>query len=184
MTEQSDEQIVARILSEDRDLFEILYRRYYPKAFSVAYGLTGQRETAEDLAQDILVKVFKTLEKFRGESLFSTWFYRIARNHCLNYCRGLKLTTDNIDDIDETRLHHLRVVRSAEDVTLQKEREDHIYRALLSLHLDDRELIVLKDVEGLSYGELAEQFGCSVGTVGSRLSRARELLARKLKGKI
>jgi RNA polymerase sigma-70 factor (ECF subfamily) len=172
-TEQSDEQIVTQIL-RGVDLFEVLYLRYYLKAYRFVYGMTGEQETAQDLTQEIFVKVFRQLATFRAESRFSTWFYKIARNHCLNYFR------QSIDDIDENQIHHLREVVSADALILKREIQYHVRQALRCLPPTSREWLVLADIIGLSYQELAEHFDCPVGTVGSTLSRARERLASKL----
>jgi RNA polymerase sigma-70 factor (ECF subfamily) len=142
--------------------------------------MTMDQETAEDLSQEIFAKAFQNLGTFRGESSFVTWLYRIAMNCCLNSLRRRKLASDYIDDIEERRFPDLRVV-SGDELVRQGEIQYHVRRTLASLPLSDRELIVLREIAGLSYDELAEHFQCSKGTVGSKLTRLRRLLFEKLK---
>jgi RNA polymerase sigma-70 factor (ECF subfamily) len=187
--EPQDETIVARIRTGER-LFGLLYERYRTRTFALAFGMTGQREQAEDLTQEIFLRVYQRLNTFQGQAKFSTWFYRIALNQCLNHCRNerrRRQTVANPDDGQATVLVELRVVEQADATLLQKELQHQIRSALLSLKPEVRVLLLLKEIEGLSYEEIAERLECSPGTVASRLSRARRLLARKLeslKGRI
>jgi RNA polymerase sigma-70 factor (ECF subfamily) len=142
--------------------------------------MTMDHAAAEDLSQDIFAKAFQNLGTFRGESSFVTWLHRIAINFYLNSLRRRKLATDYIDDTEESHFPDLRVV-SADELVRQGEIQYHVRRALASLPLRDRELIVLKEIAGLSYEELAEHFRCSSGTIGSRLTRLRRFLFEKLK---
>jgi RNA polymerase sigma-70 factor (ECF subfamily) len=152
--------------------------------------MTGQREQAEDLTQEIFLRVYERLNTFQGQATFATWFYRIALNHSLNYCRNerrRRRTVANPDEGQATVLVELRVVEQADATLLRKEIQQQLRSALLSLKPEIRALILLKEIEGLSYEEIAERLECSPGTVASRLSRGRRLLARKLeslKGKI
>jgi RNA polymerase sigma-70 factor (ECF subfamily) len=165
--ELPDELIVARVCAGEDTLFAVLYQRYRAKTFALAYGMTGQREQADDLTQDIFLRVYQRLNTFQGHAKFSTWFYRISLNCCLNYCRHERSST--------------RLTSTAETTPPM------LKMALLSLKPQLRMLLILKEIEGLSYDEIAERLECSTGTIASRLSRARQLLARKLeslKGKI
>lgn len=176
--ELTDEQLVQRILVGE-DLYEELYSRHSVKVFRIAYNMTSNRETAEELSQDAFAKAFQSLATFRGESRFSTWLYRIATNCCLNFLRR-KTEAEYIDDIEETRFPDLRVV-SVDELVRLGEIQYHVRRALASLPLRDRELVVLREIGELSYSELAEHFQCSSGTIGSRLTRVRDVLYPQLK---
>jgi RNA polymerase sigma-70 factor, ECF subfamily len=188
--ELQDESIVARIRAGERRLFGLLYQRYRLRTFALAFGMTGQREQAEDLTQEIFLRVYQRLNTFQGQAKFATWFYRIALNQCLNHCRNerrRRRTVANPDDRQATVLVELRVVEQADTTLLRKEIQHQLRSALLSLKPEVRILLLLKEIEGLSYEEIAERLECSPGTVASRLSRGRRLLARKLeslKGKI
>ncbi len=186
--ELQDESIVARIRTGER-LFALLYQRYRTRTFALAFGMTGQREQAEDLTQEIFLRVYQRLNTFQGQAKFATWFYRIALNQCLNHCRNerRRRTVASPDDGQATLIVELRVVEQADATLLRKEIQHQLRSALLSLKPDLRVLLLLKEIEGLSYEEIAERLECSPGTVASRLSRGRRLLARKLeslKGKI
>jgi len=187
---QSDEVIVLRIKAGEGELFVHLYDRYYAKVFRLAFGMTAEREQADDLAQDIFLRVYRQIDGFRMDSTFATWFYRIAFNHCLTYLRRqrwrrLMVTTSDLPN--EHEVGDDQPTNLADASLLKQEIQSEVRRALLSLKPKARLLVFLKDIEGLSYDEIAEQLDCSPGTVASGLSRARHLLARKLaplKGKI
>lgn len=188
--ELQDESIVARISAGERRLFGVLYQRYRIRTFALAFGMTGQREQAEDLTQEIFLRVYERLGTFQGQAKFATWFYRIALNQCLNHCRDerrRRRTVTSANDGQATVLVELRAVEGADASLLRKEIQQQLRSALLSLKPEIRVLLLLKEIEGLSYEEIAERLECSTGTVASRLSRGRTLLARKLeslKGKI
>lgn len=187
--ELQDELIVARIRTGERRLFGLLYQRYRTRVFALAFGMTGQREPAEDLTQEIFLRVYERLSTFQEQAKFATWFYRIALNHCLNHCRNERRQRSTITspDLEQPIRVELRAVEQADASLLQKEIQRHIRTALLSLKPELRVLLLLKEIEGLSYQEIAERLDWSSGTVASRLSRGRKLLARKLenlKGKI
>jgi RNA polymerase sigma-70 factor (ECF subfamily) len=190
--EGMDEQLVARIAAGERSLFTQLYALYYPRTFALAFGMTGRREQADDMTQEIFLRAFERLNSYNGRSSFATWFYRLAVNQSLNYCRrerrhkGSASDTEDVENLvgssgsgaDSSRM---------EAALLQQQVQAQVRQALLTLKPEMRVLIVLKEIEGLSYEEIAERLDCSLGTVASGLSRARKLLARKLenlKGKI
>jgi RNA polymerase sigma-70 factor (ECF subfamily) len=187
--ELQDELMVERISAGEKRLFGLLYQRYRARTFALAFGMTGQAEQAEDLTQEIFLKVYERLATFQGQSRFATWFYRIALNHCLNHCRHERRRRRTVDasDVQPQVMVKLQAVEQADTSLLRKEIKRHIRSALLSLKPEIRLLLLLKEIEGLSYEEIAERLECSTGTVASRLSRGRRLLARKLdslKGKI
>jgi RNA polymerase sigma-70 factor (ECF subfamily) len=186
-----DERLVARIAAGERALFTQLYALYYPRTFALAFGMTGRREQADDMTQEIFLRAYERLASFNGRSSFATWFYRLAVNQSLNYCRRERRHKGSVSDSED--------VESLVDATgsgagagmdaalLQQQLQTQVRLALLTLKPEMRVLVVLKEIEGLSYEEIAERLDCSMGTVASGLSRARKMLARKLenlKGKI
>jgi RNA polymerase sigma-70 factor, ECF subfamily len=183
--ELQDELIVARIAAGEKGLFALIYQRYQARAFGLAFGMTGQREQADDLTQEIFIRAYERISSFKGDAKFSTWFYRLALNHCLNHCRKERWRIRSFTTPGEQSAPLLVELRPSEEVheaLLRQEIQQQIKIALLSLKPDVRMLLVLKEIEGLSYEEIAEQLDCSTGTVASRLNRARSLLARKLEG--
>ena len=176
----TDEELVRLVVAGERDLFAPIYERYYWRVFRMAYGMTGNRGSAEDLTQEIFMRAYQRLKEFRGQSAFSTWLYRVAVNHSLNYRRKHQAEareestskTDPQPMVDESTTAETGVMR--QQMTLQ------VHRALLALKPKFRMIVILKDIEGLSYEEIAQRTNCSTGTVASRLNRSRKLLAQKL----
>jgi RNA polymerase sigma-70 factor (ECF subfamily) len=137
--------------------------------------MTANRETSEDLTQEIFIRVFQKLPQFNFQASFATWFYRLALNHCLNYARRRATPPQAIDELPEPSLNG-----AMEDGIFQEQLQSHIHKALLTLKPKLRLILILKDIEGLSYAEVAERLELSEGTVASRLNRARKVLALKL----
>src|SRR6266567_4435337 len=145
--ELQDESIVERIRAGERRLFGLLYQRYRTRTFALAFGMTGQREQAEDLTQEIFLRVYERLSTFQGQAKFATWFYRIALNYCLNHCRHehqRRRTVANPDDGQATVLVELRAVDGPDAALLQKEIQQQLRSALLSLKPEIRILLLLK----------------------------------------
>lgn len=142
--------------------------------------MTGQRDAAEELTQEIFLRAWQKAEQFRGESSFGTWFYRLATRCCLNFRQRLPSPSayESLDAFEF--LTHPGAMKQIEARIEQQELQHEVQRALLSLKSDWRLVVIMKDLEGLSYDEIASRMDCSAGTVASRLNRARALLARKL----
>ena len=175
----NDSELVRLASAGDRAAFAQLYERFYGRAFRLAYSMTGNRTAAEDLTQEIFMRVFQRLEHFGGQSSFATWFYRLAVNHSLNYRRKERVSErDNHSDKIEFLANQSPQIEAA---VLQNQLKGEIHGALLELSKEMRMVIILKDIEGLNYDEIAERMSCSQGTVASRLNRARKQLAQKLK---
>lgn len=175
-----DEELARRVAGGQVEVFALLYERYYARAFRLAWGMTGERGAAEELTQEIFLRVWQKAGQFRGESSFSTWFYRLATRCCLNlrHRRPGAVVFEALDVIEQ--LPHPSAMKQIEAPLEQQQLQDEVQRALLSLKPEWRLVVLLKDLEGLSYDEIAVRLECSAGTVASRLNRARALLARKL----
>ena len=178
LVEPTDEQLAVDILSGHSHLFALIYRRYFSRAFRLAFSVCGNREQADDLTQEIFLRVYQGLAGFNGNSAFSTWFYRIALNHCLNYCRRERWRRLWIRT--ETPLSIDRLESRSDADMLEREIQSRVRLALQSLKPETRIMVILKDIEGFTYQEIAERLDCSPGTVASVVSRARKLLAQKL----
>jgi RNA polymerase sigma-70 factor (ECF subfamily) len=176
----TDERLVELSLGGDAGAFAELYDRFYPRTYRIAYGMTGRRASAEDLTQEIFMRAYERLKDYGGQSSFSTWFYRLAVNHSLNYRRHERGRAREQQHHDAEAIAEPRALRQVEAGVLQKQIQRQIQDALLALKPKLRVIVVLKDIEGLSYEEIAERANCSTGTVASRLNRARRLLARRL----
>jgi RNA polymerase sigma-70 factor (ECF subfamily) len=174
--------LIARLKERDEQAFNEVVRAHGDKVFSLVYRMIGNRAEAEDLAQEVFVTVFKTVDGFRSESKFSTWLLRIAANHCKNrikYLSRRRTEGTGLDDMPEEKMAdegrapmHGHI--DAPDVLLEAaELEQLMQQAIETLDEDHRLLIVLRDVEELSYEEIGEVSGLPEGTIKSRLHRAR-----------
>ncbi len=177
--------------SEIKLEFEDLFERYHSMVFHLTYRVLGDREEALDVSQEVFLTVYRKLPRFRGEASLKTWIYRIAVNRASNRCRWWNrlrrrgtvsldvLSTDQGRALSET----LEAGgRSPEEALLLEEERAQIERSLLKLPVQQRVAIVMRDIEGLSYEEIAESMQVSLGTVKSRIARGREELKRRLNG--
>jgi RNA polymerase sigma-70 factor (ECF subfamily) len=173
--------LIRRLQQRDEKAFEEVVRLYEHKVYNLVYRMLGNREEAEDVAQEVFVTVFKSIDSFRGEAKFSTWLYRIAANHCKNRMKYLGRrsykATGELDEAAEREMHANGTIRphvDGPDAVLEGlQLERMVQDGIASLEEEHRELIVLRDVEDLSYEEIGSITGLADGTVKSRLHRAR-----------
>ena len=156
------------------EAFNQIVRRYQLRVYNLAARILGDRTAAEDVAQDTFVSAYKALARFRGGSL-RAWLLRIASNLCYDRLRSAKRRPEqSLDEAMESPGFHVPSRDpSPEQQAISRELHDHVQRAILGLPFDQRNTIMLVDVQGLSYQEAAEAMDVSMGTVKSRLSRAR-----------
>jgi RNA polymerase sigma-70 factor, ECF subfamily len=189
-TELEDGAIVARVLSGEEDLFEVLVRRYQARVVSHVSRMVGVREDAIDLSQEIFLKVFQALNRFNPSYKFSTWLFRIAGNAAIDHLRKRRLRTVPLETPDpeggpgpypgeqrSTGLDPYGKLRNTE-------RGEAIMRAIGDLPPDFRELIALRHFAGLSYEEIASVKDMPLGTVKNKLFRARAVLKERLSGEV
>ncbi len=184
--EETEAQFVARLVARDEGAFNELVTTYERRVFALVFRMLGRRDEAEDLAQEVFVQVFKAIDQFRGESKLSTWIYRIAVNLCKNRTKYLsRRHAGKQDDLDA--IHERSAFASARGVVVgEASRPDELVegmqleivvkRAIAQVDQDFREVMVLRDVEDLSYEEIASVTGLPAGTVKSRIHRGRAQL--------
>jgi len=185
---QSEEQLLKKSLSGDTRAFEELVAQYQGKVYALAFRYMGNEEDASDMAQEALLKAYRSLRLFKGNSSFGTWLYRITTNVCLDELRRRKrrITPLSLDeplatqDGEEMEKDIPDQSPGADILYEQKEFSDYIQTLLDELRPEHKTAIVLRDVMELSYEEIAQTLDCSLGTVKSRISRAREMLRKKL----
>jgi RNA polymerase sigma-70 factor (ECF subfamily) len=166
------------------EAFGQLIERYKIKVFSLAYGLTRDRAAADDLAQEILIKAYFVLPKFKFRSEFGTWLFRVAVNHIKDY---LRKTRRRRQDLSLQNVQEKEVAtedRSYEEEKREERRRTLVWAALRRLPRKYRVILTLRDIQGLSYEEITRVLGISIGTVDSRLFRARRMLRERLAGRV
>jgi RNA polymerase sigma-70 factor (ECF subfamily) len=172
--------------------FEELFARFNSMVFHLTYRILGDREEALDVSQEVFLTIYRKMRSFRGESSLKTWIYRIAINRASNRCRWWnrlrRRGTVSLDEhLSKESTRGLSETlksggRSPEESLLLAEERAEIERSLLHLPVQQRIAVIMRDVEGLSYDEIAESLQVSLGTVKSRIARGREELKRRLNG--
>ena len=190
----AEEQFIERLRRGDAAAFEQLVNERSNEIYGLLYRLTENSEEARDLTQETFLRAFQSIGHFRGDADLKTWIYRIAINQARNrwrwWRRRRRDSTVSIDSTDvdgrPTLVTALRANSSSdpEQATLARERESALRTALSSVRRVYREAVVLRDIEGFSYEEIAATLEISVGTVKSRLARGRQELRRKLEGSL
>lgn len=184
-----DALIAARAAAGDMGAFDALVAQYTGRVFAVAFRMLGDRAEAEDLCQEVFVTLHKALPGFRGDSRLSTWIYRITKNRCLNRIKFLKRRhIGQHADVDDPAMANATADPNASGggkndprrLLAEQALSELIQTHLLMLPEEQRSLVVLRDLEGLSYEEIVEVTDLAIGTVKSRLHRARAALARTL----
>lgn len=181
----TDRELVERHLHGDRGAFDELYRRTVDRVFGLALRLSGDREDAAELTQEVYVRVFRHLERFRGQSSLETWIYRVTLNHCRSRLGRRRLPfLPLFGRSDEGReapaVEPVDPARGPEERATAEETRRRVTAALGELALPFREAVVLRDLEGLDYAEIAELLAVPIGTVRSRIARGRDQLRQVL----
>lgn len=182
-----DRVLLSRLRRKDPDAFELLVRQHQDKVYDFCVRMLNDREEAHDLVQEIFVSVHRHLDKFRWDSKLSTWIFRISKNHCLNRLKYLKRRgrgrSDEYGDVSEKLLHDaIGSPQKPDEALSQATERAMVHAAIAKLDEDQRVLVVLRDIEGMSYEEIVEITELAEGTVKSRLHRAREKLALIIAG--
>ena len=173
----ADKALVAAAQAGDQDAVAALVHRYQARIFNFALAMTGNAADAEDLAQETFIRAFRALHRFRGDSSFKNWLYRIAAN-AAHTLRGARLRRSAVWEarLESEDVAERHLAAGGDDVERRAMRRQAIDRALAALPADLRTAVVLHDVEGLEYHEVAEAMDVPIGTVMSRIFRARRRL--------
>jgi RNA polymerase sigma-70 factor, ECF subfamily len=188
------DQFLERLQRGEAAAFERLVAEHSGEVYALLYRLTSDSEEARDLTQETFLRAFQSISRFRGDANLKTWIYRIAVNQARNrwrwWRRRKRDVTFSLDATDEHREQPLGATLrnnnavDPEQETLTREREGQLRRALLGLRRSYREAVILRDIEGFSYEEIADTLQISIGTVKSRISRGRLELRRELEGSL
>ncbi len=181
-----DNIIVQQIKEGKTESFEILVERYQKQVYNIAYRYTGSRDDAYDLSQEAFLKAYRGIKNFRQDSSFKTWIYHITANVCRDYLRkGRKFQEVSIDEPvhgnDGDMEKQLTAnSRGPDEAYESKELSEFIQSLINDLQQEYKEIIVLREMQQLSYEEIANVLNCSIGTVKSRLNRARKILKDRI----
>jgi RNA polymerase sigma-70 factor (ECF subfamily) len=173
----SQADLIEACKQGDRAAFHSLYEAYKDKVYSIAYHYSGEEALARDVAQQVFLKLFTSIGQFRQDSEFTTWLFRIVANACVDEQRKRRRFVPFSPEIEVSKMS---ARGSQEDAYQRSQLADSVRGAIAELSPKLRLPILLKYVEGLSYDEIAQTLGCSIGTVSSRLNRGHKMLAQKL----
>jgi RNA polymerase sigma-70 factor (ECF subfamily) len=182
-----ERSLLKRLLNRDERAFRELVEAHRDRVFNITYRMLGDRAEAEDVAQEVFITVFKSIETFRQESKFSTWLYRVTVNHCKNRIKylarrhdrkreELNETSEQVNGVAQPSLRAAQPDRALEGIQM----EVLLQQAIASLEEEHKEVVILRDIEDLSIEEICEITNLPDGTVKSRLHRARLALRKKL----
>lgn len=178
-----EKEIIASVLRGNTDAFEALVKEHEKLVYNLALRMVRNPEDAADMAQETFIKAFRNLSSFKGDSKFSVWLYRIAANVCTDFLRSKSRTQTislTVDDGDEAEISVPDLSGSAEDKLMRKLSREAVQKGLNELSPDYRMPLVLREINGLSYAEIAEVLSLEEGTVKSRIFRARKKLCEHL----
>ena len=176
------EALIQRCLKGDQAAWDQIVKQYWRKVFNVAYKFVGKHDEAEDLAQDIFLKIFKSLDTFDRRANFQTWLISVSRNLCIDHYRSVRKERETIDrDVDAGQLTPASKEASPMAALEQRDRVALLRQALSALPDTLRTAVVMRDIQEMSYQEIADQLRLPEGTVKSRINRGRTELARQIR---
>jgi RNA polymerase sigma-70 factor (ECF subfamily) len=181
----SDKKLVERVQKGDKGAFDLLVLKYQHKIVNLIMRYVRDPDLALDIAQEAFIKAYRALPRFRGDSAFYTWMYRIAVNTAKNHLAAQRRRPMDVEldlqDPEQYDLHaKLKETDTPEGLALSNELQETVERAIAALPEDLRTAIILRELEGMSYEEIAETMECPVGTVRSRIFRARDAIGKKV----
>jgi len=180
-----DRELISRVAQKDEKAFRQIFERYQNRVFNLAYRYTGSYPDAEEITQDVFLKVYKNAVSFRYQSAFSTWLYRITINTAMNYKRKRRIAAESLDQVNEPGSKReepaAASAQNPEEIYKRKKRQEIIQAALDSLPPNQRAAFVLAKYEGMTYDEISKVLTVSVAAVESLIYRARQGLIVKLR---
>jgi RNA polymerase sigma-70 factor (ECF subfamily) len=175
------DELIERCLNGDQAAWETIVRLYWRKVFNVAYKFVGRHDLAEDLTQDVFLKLYKSLDTFDRRANFQTWLISVSRNLCIDHYRSVRKEREMINrDVDASDLSPVSHDTAADTRIEQRDRVTLLRQALDKLAPTLRTAVMLRDIQELSYQEIADRLRLPEGTVKSRINRGRTELARQI----
>jgi RNA polymerase sigma-70 factor (ECF subfamily) len=178
---QAIDEVIQRCLSGDQSAWDAIVRLHWRKVFNVAYKFVGRHDQAEDLTQDVFLKLFRSLDTFDRRANFQTWLISVSRNLCIDHYRKVRKEREAISaEIDPAHLTPVANTKSPQAELEERDRVELLRRALDKLAPSLRSALMLRDIQELSYHEIAIRLNLPEGTVKSRINRGRTALARQI----
>ena len=179
----NERELIARLQKRDEAAFEELIRQYEKKVYTLCFRMCSNSEDAEEAAQDAFLALWRGIDRFRQESSLSTWIYRLATNACIDTLRRRKKQSGSISlDDEELFVDAVDTSPQPQETVEHREARKLLQEGLSALPEEYRKVLILREIEGLSYTEIAECASLELGTVKSRISRGRSLLRNFLSG--
>lgn len=176
-----DAELIFRCQQGDQAALKEIFERYHQKVYRIAYGVLRQREDALDVVQEVFIKLYRSIKEFKGRSAFYTYLYRLAMNTAIDHSRKLKRSSFLSLDHQEGLQPADGKEKRPDHMAAQKEMEEKVRWAIEQLPQDQKATLIYREIEELSYQEIAEVMECSIGTVMSRLHYGRKKLQELLK---
>ncbi|MCA1584832.1 MAG: RNA polymerase sigma factor [Acidobacteria bacterium] len=181
-TPDAIDALIQRCLAGEQDAWVLIVRQHWRKVFNIAYKFTGKHDEAEDLTQDVFLKIFRSLNTFDRRANFQTWLISVSRNLCIDHYRSVRKERETIDRaVDPGELAPVAPTTSAYAALEQRDRVDLLRKAMAHLAPTLRSAVLLRDIQELSYQEIADRLRLPEGTVKSRINRGRTELARQIR---
>lgn len=178
-----ERELIARLQKRDEAAFEELIRQYEKKVYTLCFRMCGNSEDAEEAAQDAFLALWRGIDRFRQESSLSTWIYRLATNACIDTLRRRKKQSGSVSlDDEELFVDAVDTSPQPQETVEHREAQKLLQEGLSTLPEEYRKVLILREIEGLSYTEIAESASIELGTVKSRISKGRSLLRNFLSG--
>jgi RNA polymerase sigma-70 factor (ECF subfamily) len=179
--DHEETEMISRCQQGDQEALKEIFDKYHNKVYRIAFGVVRQREEALDVVQEVFIKLFRSIKNFKGRSHFYTYLYRMVMNTAIDHKR--KTGKQFMSSLDEEGSFEPsdEAEKGPERILLQKELEERVKLAMDKLPAEQKAALIFRDVEGLSYQEMAEAMGCSIGTVMSRLHYGRKRMQESLK---
>jgi RNA polymerase sigma-70 factor (ECF subfamily) len=174
-------EVISRCQQGDQNALKEIFDQYHKKVYRIAYGVVRHREDALDIVQEVFIKLFRSIKNFKGKSHFYTYLYRMAINTAIDHTRKMKRQPSSSMDEDGGFQLSDNAEKRPDRIFAHKELEERVKVAMEKLPAEQKAALVFREVEGLSYQEMAEAMGCSIGTVMSRLHYGRKKIQELLK---